>query len=41
MGRPKANLPFGNETLLERVVRLIAPHLVARASTRGARRDSS
>ena len=27
MGRPKASLPFGNETLLERVVRLIAPHV--------------
>ena len=24
MGRPKATLPFGNETLLERVVRLVA-----------------
>lgn len=27
MGRPKATLPFGNETLLERVVRLVAPHV--------------
>jgi molybdopterin-guanine dinucleotide biosynthesis protein A len=27
MGRPKATLPFGNETLLERVVRLVAPQV--------------
>jgi molybdopterin-guanine dinucleotide biosynthesis protein A len=27
MGRPKATLPFGDETLLERVVRLVAPHV--------------
>jgi molybdenum cofactor guanylyltransferase len=27
MGRPKATLPFGGETLLERVLRLVAPHV--------------
>jgi molybdopterin-guanine dinucleotide biosynthesis protein A len=27
MGRPKATLPFGSETLLERVLRLVAPHV--------------
>jgi molybdopterin-guanine dinucleotide biosynthesis protein A len=27
MGRPKATLPFDHETLLDRVIRLVAPHV--------------
>jgi molybdopterin-guanine dinucleotide biosynthesis protein A len=27
MGRPKPELPFGNESMLERILRLVAPHV--------------